>query len=166
MKRCAQKMFFSSGGFTLLEVLIVVVIAVLVTMFAVPSYRRAQERNRFLSATGVLMEVANAASMLHENYPDINYSASLTANSSSAGTCPEEPTSSNVLRFLQCRKYLSEIPFSNRTYQGYSFKISTQGTATCTGCGGQGWACMYNTSALQKQYKCAYIDKSGNLHNT
>ena len=115
----------SRAGFTLLEVLIVVVIAVLVTMFAVPSYRKAQERNRFMAATGVLMDIGNAARMLHEDYPNLTYNANVTANTSwTDSNCPSEPTSSNALMFLQCHRYLNDIPFSGTTYQGYSYKNS------------------------------------------
>lgn len=155
----------SRAGFTLLEVLIVVVIAVLVTMFAVPSYRKAQERNRFMAATGVLMDIGNAARMLHEDYPNLTYNANVTANTSwTDSNCPSEPTSSNALMFLQCHRYLNDIPFSGTTYQGYSYKISAKATASCSGCSASGVACMYDTDALS-EYKCAYIDKSGILHN-
>ena len=51
-------------GFTLLEVLIVVVIAVSVLMFAAPAYRRAQDRSMYLAAQGVLVEVASAVQAL------------------------------------------------------------------------------------------------------
>ncbi len=156
---------FSRSGFTLLEVLIVVVIAVLVTMFAVPSYRKAQERNRYMAATGVLMDIGNAARMLHEQYPNLSYTASITNNALwLAGSCPEEPTASNGLVFLQCHKYLNAIPFSGGTYQGYSFRISSKGVASCPGCSASGVACMYDSDALS-EYQCAYIDKSGILHN-
>ena len=39
-------------GFTLLEVLIVVVIAVSVAVFAVPAYKKTQDKNRYLAAQG------------------------------------------------------------------------------------------------------------------
>ena len=154
------------GGFTLVEVLAVVVIAVLVTMFAVPSYRRAQERNRYLAATGVLMDMGNAARMLHADYPDIVYTRNFTSNATWT-TCPEEPTTDNLVTFLQCHKYLGEIPFSNARYQGYLYRISLQGTtSTCGACGSVEWvACMYDSSASVSEYQCAYIDKQGNLHH-
>ena len=50
----------SNKGFTLLEVLIVVVIAVSVAAFGVPAYKKSQERNRYLAAQGVLMDLGNA----------------------------------------------------------------------------------------------------------
>ncbi len=153
------------GGFTLVEVLVVVVIAVLVTMFAVPSYRKAQERNQYLAATGVLIELGNAVRMLHEDNPSISYSSLFTSNASWT-ECPDELTSSNVKVFLQCHKYLGEIPFSNARYQGYLYKFSLQGSdSTCGACRGEWIACMYNTEASLSEYQCAYIDKQGNLHH-
>lgn len=161
MKKNARRPF--CGGFTLLEVLVVVLIAVLVTMFAVPSYRKAQERNRYLAALGVLMEAGNAMRMLHEEYPSLSYSASFSSNST-ATDCPTEATSSNVLDYLQCNKYLSKVPFVSSAYQGYSYQMSSLGGASCTGCSSTGVACMYDSDAVA-EYKCAYIDKYGNLHN-
>ncbi len=51
-------------GFTLLEILIVVVIAAAVLMFAAPAYRRAQDRGMYLAAQGVLIDVASAVQSL------------------------------------------------------------------------------------------------------
>ncbi len=150
-------------GFTLLEVLVVVVIAVLVTMFAVPSYRKAQERNRYMAAVGVLIDMGNAVRMFQEDYPNVIYTGSFT--SSSYSSCPTEPVSSTVRTFLLCHKYLTEIPFSSSQYQGYSYKISTSGAASCSGCSSYGVACMYDSDALVSEYRCAYIDRNGNLHN-
>lgn len=48
------------NGFTLLEILVVVVITISITAFAVPAYKKAQERNKFLAAKGVLQDVGQA----------------------------------------------------------------------------------------------------------
>lgn len=47
-------------GFTLIEVMIVVVIAVTVAAFAVPAYKRSMERNKFMAAEGKLIELSSA----------------------------------------------------------------------------------------------------------
>lgn len=48
------------NGFTLIEVMIVVVIAVTVAAFAVPAYKRSMERNKFMAAEGKLIELSSA----------------------------------------------------------------------------------------------------------
>ena len=47
-------------GFTLVEILFVLVIAAGIMLWAVPSYKRAQERSRYEAATGVLLDVGSA----------------------------------------------------------------------------------------------------------
>lgn len=152
-------------GFTLLEVLIVVLIAVMVTMFAVPGYRKAQERNRYLAATGVLMELASAAQILNEEFPDTVYSASVTGNASWS-TCPEKPSSSNVLAYLQCHKYLGDIPFNGGAFKGYTFALNSKGNASCgSSCNFSGAVACMKGSNLISEYTCAWVDRNGILHN-
>lgn len=159
--------FFSCKGFTLLEVLIVVLIAVMVTMFAVPAYRKAQERNRYLAAVGLLMEMASAAQIMHEEFPDYSYSVSLDDNAEWT-TCPEEPSPSDALAYLQCHKYLSELPLQEGHYQGYTFSLSPVARASCgNACyiPNGAWACM-NGSNLISEYQCAWVDRDGTLHSS
>ena len=47
-------------GFTLLEILIVVIILASVLAFAFPAYKRTQDRNLYTAATGVLIDLGNA----------------------------------------------------------------------------------------------------------
>ena len=47
-------------GFTLLEILIVVIILASVLAFAFPAYKRTQDRNLYTAATGVLLDLGNA----------------------------------------------------------------------------------------------------------
>lgn len=154
------------GGFTLLEVLIVVVIAVVVTMFSVPAYKKSQDKNRYMAASGVLIDIANAARMMKADYPDLNVTVTLDGNAQ--GTCPEEPTSDNALLFMQCHKYLNTIPFtSGSTYLGYSFALGTGGGALCgNSCKPSGAVACMSGSNLISEYACAWVDKSGQLHNT
>lgn len=158
--------FFSCKGFTLLEVLIVVLIAVMVTMFAVPAYRKAQDRNRYLAAVGVLMEMASAAQIMHEDFPDYTNSLTVTENAEWT-TCPETPNS-DALAYLQCHKYLSDIPFKNGSYQGYIFSLSPMARAACgNSCSisTDAWACM-NGDNLITEYQCAWVDRNGILHSS
>lgn len=47
-------------GFTLIEIMIVVVIAVSVAAFAVPAYKKSMDRNKFMAAEGKLIELSTA----------------------------------------------------------------------------------------------------------
>ena len=154
------------GGFTLLEVLTVVIIAILVTLFAIPVYKKSQTKNNYLAASGVLVDLANAARMLQEEYPTLSLeSVGFTANASvTASAAAAVPTQSNVIGWLQKNRYLSEVPFSSGSYKGYSYKFSTASGLTCAkDCGGKLWlACM---SSTVNPISCAWVDKSGNLHH-
>ncbi len=148
-------------GFTLLEVLVVVMIAAVVTMFAVPAYKKAQDKNKFMAASGVLVDLANGAKMFHADYPPVSGSVTLTTASSSS--CPETPTAANLLLFLKCHRYINNVALDgNNRYMGYSFALSTSGNASCGSC--QGWACM-SGSNLIAEYQCAWVDAAGVLHH-
>lgn len=69
-----------TAGFTLMEILIVVVVALSVTAFAVPVYRKAQVRNNFAAAQGFLVEVYNAVSMCIADQPGNDFSDCVTGN--------------------------------------------------------------------------------------
>lgn len=151
-----------SKGFTLLEVLIVVVVAVVVTMFAVPSYKKSQDRGRYMAASGVLMELGNAAVMVREQYPDKSWGEKAVRTNSSATDCPDTAPSSVVAAMQGC-KFLNKIAFTDNKFRGYSYKVNPNGSATCGEC--SGIACM-SGSNLNAQYTCAAVDKMGNLtHN-
>ena len=157
-------------GFTLLEVLTVVVIAALVTMLAVPAYKKQQDKNRYMAASGVLIDLGNGVRMLQEEYPNI---PSLTQTITAAPTiissgADEAPTDANALfNWLYTNKYVNSFPIDNvaHTYMGYSFKIYTGGTATCGACSGSDSVACMSGSNLNAQYTCAWVDKSGNLHH-
>lgn len=51
---------FTKKGFTLVEILFVLVIMAGIVAYAVPSYKRAKERSRYEAATGTLLNVGNA----------------------------------------------------------------------------------------------------------
>lgn len=52
---------FAKRGFTLVEILFVLIIAAGIMAYAVPSYKRAKERSRYEAATGILMDIGSAA---------------------------------------------------------------------------------------------------------
>ena len=158
------------GGFTLIEVMLVVLIGVVVTLFSVPAYRKNQDKNRYLAASGVLMDLGNAARMFHADYPNVSIaSCSVSGNlSNNASATPTECGSgdSTWVGWLHTNKYLNNIPFSGGLYMQYSFFISSVGTANCgTGClnlDGGAMACMKGSN-VNAEYRCAWITRDGQL---
>ena len=161
-------------GFTLLEVMVVVMIAVMITMASVPLYTKNQDRNRYLAASGVLMELGTAMQLVIEDFPNFsNDTISVTTNGSDsdiyAQTSVTAPTKNTLVPWLIGHKYLNRIPFSSNKYKNYSFKVSKAGNANCSitgvNCKGTGIACMSSVNASFPEYQCAWIDKFGFLHN-
>ena len=166
--KCAQ-LPIGRRGFTLLEILLVVLIAVLITMMAVPAYKKAQEKNRYMAASGVLVELGNGIQMVREQYPSVLVTnESITANSD-INAITDAPTEANLGNWMQTNKYVNKIPFTSETYMGYSYRISTTAAASCaTGCppaDSDAVACMTGDNLLS-EYTCAWVDKFGILHNT
>ena len=153
-------------GFTLLEVMIVVVIAVTVTMFAVPSFKKSQARTQYMAASGVLVELATATQMLMEEYPALQISSA--AFSSNTPDYSSVPTASTAAAWMLGKQYLGKVDFQSKKYKGYSFSFSTQGTANCgTKCTKAGAiACMVNLNHMTQAYQCAWVSREdGLLHN-
>ncbi len=157
----------SRRGFTLLEVLVVVLIAVVVTMFAVPAYKKTQYKNRYTAASGVLIELANATNMLREDFPGLAVTSAVPSGVVSTASCPETVTNnSTAWTYMHCRDYMNSLQ-KGGNFQGYNLAFSTVGAA----CGAvsckssnQAVACMYGANPMT-EYRCAWIDFSGQLHH-
>lgn len=165
------------SGFTLLEVLIVVVIAVSVAAFAVPAYKKTQEKNKYLAAQGVLLDLGTAvravrAELSSGKFPSGSSPAQVTASWHSTGTPASEITSSNAHYEIFRRKHMEPIPFdSGSSYKGFVFYVCPQDTASSSACCGGSSdvvACMYNSSlgagsATKGQYYSARFLQDGSL---
>ncbi|WP_428048749.1 type II secretion system protein [Candidatus Avelusimicrobium caledoniensis] len=128
-------------GFTLLEILIVVVIASSVLAFALPAQRRAQDRNKFLAAQGVLLDIGSA---VQAKRADLKMSATPTA------TFPDPNAVTQVTGDLD--GYIQAVAFDdNSAYKNYKFYVCKQdaasGDAQCCGNNAKYIACMYNSQA-------------------
>lgn len=151
-------------GFTLLEVLVVIIIAILVFSFSVPVYRKTQEKNRYLAAQGVLIDLANGTRMVRAEYPSI--SSGTLAVTSNGGSGTEDLTGPNAVAWMMEHKYINPIRFeSGNSYMGYSFAISLSGNASCENCSGTGVACMASPNNEIAEYKCAYVTETGEIKN-
>lgn len=157
------------GGFTLLEVLIVVVISVMVTAFAVPSFRRAQNKNKNLAATGVLLDLGNAVRMMRVAFPGLDFSGQVTSSHMTIPTqaCIDNPSSSCAINYMFYQKYLTTIPLTGNTVKGYAVYVCGRGGGGGSCCAAGRAASMQNT-VNDDQYpssKCAWLDNSGILGN-
>ncbi len=146
------------NGFTLLEVLIVVVIAVSVAAFAVPAYKKAQDRNRFLAAQGVLMDFGNGVRMLQQDI-DFDFPTQatnvITAWQTTVLADDAEITSSNAKVALFARKYMAPIPFDlSNSYKGYYFSLCPVNTATTSNC------CQGDSDVVVCMYDPRYSSRS------
>lgn len=162
----------SKRGFTLVEVMVVVLITVMLTMLSVPIYKKNQDKNRYLAASGVLMELGNAVRMLQDTYEEVSCGTAVTANGAvlSESEAAATPTCTNLISWLQTNRYLSKIPFENGKYKGYVFHILTdypQGEVNCGtayNCDGKdGVACMAGDNSVE-EYRCVWVDRWGNFH--
>ena len=159
---------YMKKGFTLLEVLVVVLIVVIITLIAVPSYNKSQDKNRYLAASGVLVELGNGVRMALEDYPGLEISSQKVQGSFtslSENQALSSPQAQDFVNWMFTHKYITQIPWeSGNTYMGYSFYVSTKGNANCgTDCKKTGAIACMNGSNLNEKYRCAWIDQSGNL---
>ena len=131
---------YCKRGFTLVEMLFVVIIAAGVMAFAFPSYRAARERARFQAATGLLVNLGNAVESITSDLSmqglDIDIGASSphfyaysglteavpsgqtlreTVEAAAAGATREQ----KVLKLLRSANYLKDFSVP----EGYSFYV-------------------------------------------
>ena len=125
------------AGFTLMELLVVVMIAAAVVVLSVPSYKKTQDRSRFDSAKGLLIDLGMAVQSLRadlstvgKTFPVDGSNLSLssswqTGSLSNENTRTVDFTSNSDLGIaLFAREYIPPIRFtSGSTYYGYSFTI-------------------------------------------
>ncbi len=152
------------NGFTLLEVLIVVVIAVSVAAFAVPAYKRTQEKNKYLAAQGVLLDLGTAVRALRndlraEGGGKFPTSGTLTMSKSHQNTVGssltkdlKNQTNTELQYSLFSRNYMQEVGYDSGTndkYKGFTFMICPDGTSSSSYCcngDSSVVVCMYNES--------------------
>lgn len=154
------------NGFTLLEVLIVVVIAVSVAAFSVPAYKKTQEKNKYLYAQGVLLDLGTAVTALRADLSSQNagvfpssttpYLLAYTCQSAVGNSLSKEfnaQDDATRCKSLFSRNYIQPVgydsPYSGNKVKGFSFYICPQNAATSSQCCGNDSAvvaCMYNNS--------------------
>ena len=172
-------------GFTLLEVLIVTVIAVSITAFSVPFFKKTQERNKSLAAQGMLADIGNALQALRSDYIGAGVNPNLVPeqrvqlikshttsgteyNAAKAATEIGDVNTSYTPYTLFAREYMQSVPFSssgiNSNYKGYKFFLCpAEGTSDNHCCKLTKVACMTKSSGctLDADFPGAYVDQGG-----
>jgi len=178
-------------GFTLVEMLFVVLIAAGVIAFAVPAYKKARERSDYNAALGTLLDMNNAVNSLKRDlemstgkslsFPTtVSYMKYGGSNWTSAKPNPYDVAKSwneNVasqtdanfekafLWALTEFKYLKNM----QKTKGYDFYIlNPQSNSTVSGCGGladgkKGTACMLKNNTTAGCYKGAVVLPDGSI---
>lgn len=165
------------SGFTLAEMLIVVVIAALVVVWSVPSFKRSQERARYDSAKGLLIDFGMAVQAMRGDC-----SACTTGTSVYRGTTGKQLTSSMQTTLsseasicnltddqrdiaLFARDYIPPVPLStDNKYKNYAFYICPANGSTYSPCCSAGpnsvsaVACMYDANASSSYQKARFLD--------
>ena len=171
-------------GFTLLEVLVVVVIAASVLLFAVPAYKRMQDKTTFMAAQGVLIDLGSAVRALRLDFSLCATPVLLPSGSTplavsnrwqdststsyqnvekQADLCTLSPSKAPIALFAQ--KYMEPISFNQEAgaltdqYKYYGFYICPQGQASSAQCCNndkQVVVCMQDTSTCSRPTKGLY----------
>ncbi len=176
-------------GFTLLEVLVVVVIALSVAVFAVPAYKKTQDLNNYTAAQGVLLNLGSAVRNLQmdasaagkDDWPKDN-SVQVTASWQNAAnaTDPDIVSKHKTVAELETADfpyalfamYMAPIPFTNEMYKGFKFYVcpantKSSSTTDCCNKDREVVACMMyagSTRATGDQYYGALFKTDGALH--
>ncbi len=165
-------------GFTLLEILIVIVISVSVLAFALPAHKRAQDRNMYSAAVGILMDLGSAVQMLRADFISQGNNSSFPSSVQQVHRLYQVPSTSTssyyykgghdalrnmsmttALYALFSRGYLQDIPFEsctnnhlNCSYKGYNFYICPPAatSANCCGNNARVVACMTTASGVTR----------------
>lgn len=161
---------FAKKGFTLVEILFVLIIAAGIMAYAVPSYKRAKERSRYEAATGILLDVGSAAAQIKRSgegctgknaylQVPVNYTASATFTQAMAGqTWRDYKSTIPVANYdARCKDslfglgYLQKIP-ANTGYEYYIVNNPSGLTICSSKCTKLGTvACMCQTDAEEEK---------------
>ena len=164
-------------GFTLVEILFVLIIAAGIVMFAVPAYKRSKVRARYEAATGILMSAGNAYNNLKQDFENNSHSCAFplhtyelpaqnesgmhagmdeTAEDFICGASSASERETRVMSVLYDKKYLD--PFVNRSeYRYYVMQTGSMPTTICRGkCSGVVCMCLPDDKASDPDYACFY----------
>ena len=180
-------------GFTLLEVLVVVVIALSVAVFAVPAYKKTQDLNNYTAAQGALLSLGSAVRNMQmdiaaagkDDWPLDSSIQVLSSWQNASNASDSEIASANKtvaeieaaddFKYALFTSYMAPIPFTNSTdstYKGFKFYIcpankASTSTTDCCSKDKEVVACMFYTGsdrATWNQYYGAQFKKDEALY--
>ncbi len=129
------------NGFTFVEVLVIVVLIAIISLVAVPSYKKGLETSKNNQARAKLVEIANAARMYNE---DARGSGQIAGSFGSPVAGYSDPeilfftTTDDNRNDAESKKYAylrDAESFSGKGFRGYNFYICTPDVADAA-CGG------------------------------
>ena len=180
----------SKKGFTLTEVLVVVVITMSIVAFSVPLYKRTQEKARYNSALGVLMQLGGAVKMLRTDmemeglsysFPTDAEEDVLQIGTNTTYVLPEDYPSvrdastigaidkSQVKYALRIRGYLPEVPLAGgddgfAQHNGYYYYVcGKQKANTCCVADTAVVCTKYLNTPVPENYECAVYHNDGSV---
>ena len=171
------------GGFTLLEILVVIIISLVVIAFSVPAYKNMQYKNNYLAAQAALLDIGNGVRMFKADYPDYtpeftNVYCGVSSNPTNSNVEPPTNTCTRLLGWLMTNKYISNVPIGQGNvasrYMGYLFRYDVNGLGDIGCCAAANTAnaiaCMVRSSttsggAANKTPSCAWITPTGEFHH-
>ena len=173
------------AGFTLLEVLVVLIIVTSVFAFALPSYKRTQDKNAYTAAVGVLTDLGMSLKMFRQDLAAVSSRKFPSASEAfsypftySLSHCREGHTtfetaenSTDLLCIMFKENYMQPIPWdgtsSGSSFKNYEFFICRESTSSSGQCTSGTVAYMLTKSGVTRAsgdtYKGARISRSGNI---
>ena len=166
----------SKKGFTLLEVLVVTVIAASLLLFAVPAYKRAQDKSNYTAALGVLTELRGGVLGLRQDLKMAGsskkfpldsvgvqigpsyFDPSLPSYSETLAQSVEDVDESNYAYALFSHNYMQPIQLDELgAYKNYHFYVCGESSNTqCCLANTKTVACMLDWDSCSRPSKGVY----------
>lgn len=140
-----------SGGFTLVELMIVVAVVAIISMIAIPSYQEYVLRSKRAAARQVLMESAQ--------WLERNYTAAGCYNFDSTPSCLAQSVVGSGSATAQ-PSALARAPSEGRASYQVTWSLTNSGqafTVTATPCGDSGTSCPSGSDATFKDPACGAL---------
>lgn len=118
-------------GFTLIELMVVVIILGVLTSMGVPYYLKTVESSKAMDAVAVAHMVGVASQMIILDNQNVAYTGGLLTNTCNTATCPTSPTATRTACHLVACNYVSKQDWNGLAY-------SIRACNPRTGAGGTG----------------------------